>query len=90
MFAVVMSYGDQCDCRSQIISSLIFHQNRCQRALTEQIRPHDGRGRDHRGLLMNMETRSSADTPTSGELVDPALANSQSVSSVLGCRMATV
>lgn len=88
MFAVVMSYGDQCDSRSQIISSLIFHQNRCQRALTEQIRPHDGR--DHRGLLMNMETRSSADTPTSGELVYPALANSQSVTSVLGCRMATV
>lgn len=87
MFALVMSYGDQRDCRSQIISSLIFQQNRCQRALTEQIRPPDGRGR---AQLMNMETRSSADTPTSGELVYPALANSQSVSSVLGCRMATV
>lgn len=74
---------------SQIISSLIFHQNRRQSALTEQILPM-AEGGISRGLLMNMETRSSADTPTSGELVYPALANSQSVSSVLGCRMATV
>lgn len=84
---IVMSYGDQWD--SQIICSLIFHQIRCHRGLSEQVRPHDG-GRARRGLLMNMEPRSSADTPTSGELVSPALANSQSVSSVLGCRMATV
>lgn len=55
-FSVVRTYGDQWDPRSQIISSLIFHQNRCHRALTERIRPNDGRGRGHRGLLMNMET----------------------------------
>lgn len=86
---IVMSSGDQWDSRSQIMCSLRFHQNRGHRGLSEQLRPHDG-GRAHRGLLMNMEPRSAADTPTSGELVYPALANSQSVSSVLGCRMATV
>lgn len=69
--------------------AFIFHQNRRQSALTEQILLM-AEGGISRGLLMNMETRSSADTPTSGELVYPALANSQSVSSVLGYRMATV
>lgn len=77
-----MTYGDQYDCRSQIISRLIFHHNDCQIGLKEQISPHKGWGAGSPGPAHEYGVVSFADTPTPVKLAypAPALANIQPVS----------